>query len=130
MSTRSKSKSREEEEQEQEQQEQEFINKKEMFQLVYDKTNQFANSKIVCECLKIFIIYLIWVTIHIVSANLYVYFCAHLSFVGFMLSPFQAILPHCKALGWLLQESILSIDKLMIAFGIWVAAKIKSYIRE
>ena len=78
------------------------------------------------ECWNICKIYIIWILVHVVSSNLYCYYCAHLSVYGLFMSPFVAVAPHCKALGWLMTSSIAYINSMWLTLGTWLITKIPS----
>ena len=73
------------------------------------KSETKSTLSIVWHCTKI---YLLWILVHFVSANLYTYLCAHLSWWGFFTSPFLTQTPHCKALLWLLTTSVFNIGEM------------------
>lgn len=50
------------------------------------------------ETVKLTGIYVIWSLVHLLSANLYTYYCANLSFYGYIISLFNTMTPHCSAL--------------------------------
>ena len=76
------------------------------------------------ECWSISKLYLFWIIVHIISTNLYCYFCAHLSIYGLFVSPFVTVAPHCKALGWLMTNSATAISNMWLTFGVWLVSKI------
>jgi hypothetical protein len=69
-------------------------------------------------------VYILWVFLHFVSANLYVYYCAHKSFFGALMSPLLASSPHCRALRWVLNSSAQSIDAMWLVLSAWVCSKL------
>lgn len=69
-------------------------------------------------------IYILWMVLHFVSANLYVYYCAHMSLFGFLMSPVLASAPHCRAIRWVLNSGAHSIDAMWIVLGTWVCSKL------
>ena len=69
-------------------------------------------------------VYLFWVGVHYLSAHMYPYFCADLSIVGIVASPFLVMSPHCRALGWLQQTSTQAIHNMWIVLGTWLAAQL------
>jgi hypothetical protein len=69
-------------------------------------------------------IYILWMVLHFVSANLYVYYCAHMSLFGFLMSPVLASAPHCRAIRWVLNSGTHSIDAMWIVLGTWVCSKL------
>jgi hypothetical protein len=69
-------------------------------------------------------LYILWMALHFVSANLYVYYCAHMSLFGFLMSPVLASAPHCRAIRWVLNSGAHSIDAMWIVLGTWVCSKL------
>jgi len=69
-------------------------------------------------------LYILWMVLHFVSANLYVYYCAHMSLFGFLMSPVLASAPHCRAIRWVLNSGSHSIDAMWIVLGTWVCSKL------
>ena len=43
-------------------------------------------------------IYLLWISLHYFSAHLYIKFCVPNTIIGFMMSPFMIMTPHCQNL--------------------------------
>ena len=69
-------------------------------------------------------VYLTWITLHYGAAHLYTKFCAHDTVVGFILSPFMVVAPHCRALRWVVHTASGVIENMWIVFGTWVCANI------
>ena len=69
-------------------------------------------------------LYILWMVLHFVSANLYVYYCAHMSLFGFLMSPVLASAPHCRAIRWVLNSGVQSVDSMWIVLGTWVCSKL------
>lgn len=69
-------------------------------------------------------VYLMWIGIHYLSANVYPYFCADLSVTGVITSPFLVMTPHCRALSWLQQTSTAAIQNMWIVLGTWMAGQL------
>ena len=69
-------------------------------------------------------LYILWMVLHFVSANLYVYYCANMSLFGFLMSPVLASAPHCRAIRWVLNSGAQSIDAMWIVLGTWVCSKL------
>jgi hypothetical protein len=69
-------------------------------------------------------VYLAWITLHYGAAHLYTKFCAHDTLVGFIMSPFMVVAPHCRALRWVVSTASGVIENMWIVFGTWVCANI------
>jgi len=69
-------------------------------------------------------IYLLWIFVHFVSANLYAYHCTHLSLYGLLSTPFLVVAPHCTALNWTINWTHGAIKNMWLTLGSWLVAKI------
>ena len=69
-------------------------------------------------------IYLFWIALHFVTAQLYVQFCAYPSLYGFLLSPFLISSPHCAAMRWIFTKGGTLIDGMWIILGTWLCSKV------
>jgi hypothetical protein len=67
-------------------------------------------------------VYIFWIGIHYLTAHIYPYFCAELSVLGAFSSPFVAMAPHCKALLWAQQTSVMAIENMWVVFGTWMCS--------
>jgi hypothetical protein len=61
--------------------------------------------------------YLIWITLHYSAVHLYPTYCAPLTVMGFVLSPFMVSAPHCIAMRWLATEGSNVIVTMWVAVG-------------
>ena len=61
--------------------------------------------------------YLMWITLHYLAVHLYPTYCAPLTVVGFVLSPFMVSAPHCVAMRWLVTEGSNVIVTMWVALG-------------
>ena len=93
--------------------------------VVEDKiiTKTYA-EKIAWDIWSISKIYLFWIVVHFVSANLYAYYCAHLSFYGFLTSAFMTATPHCIGLNWMTNWTHNTIRNMWLTLGTWLVTKI------
>ena len=81
-------------------------------------------KKIVLFCKNTFGIYLLWILIHFISVQLYVYFCTPFTLYGFLISPFISCAPHCKALNWAIYNSSNIIEYMWVLIGSWICSKL------
>ena len=93
--------------------------------VVEDKiiTKTYA-EKIAWDIWSISKIYLFWIAVHFVSANLYAYYCAHMSFYGFLTSAFMTATPHCSGLNWMTNWTHNTIRNMWLTLGTWLVTKI------
>jgi hypothetical protein len=68
--------------------------------------------------------YVFWICAHLISANLYVYYCAQPSLYGAIMSPIMASSPHCKGLRWAINNGANAIDVMWLTLGTWICSKI------
>ena len=68
-------------------------------------------------------IYVFWIGMHFITANMYPYFCADVSLYGVVTSPFLVMAPHCKALLWAQQTSTMAIENMWIVLGTWLCSQ-------
>ena len=66
---------------------------------------------------SVFGYYLMWVGLHYLALHLYPMYCAPLSVLGFILSPFMVSAPHCVAMRWLIAEGSNVIITMWVAVG-------------
>jgi hypothetical protein len=69
---------------------------------------------------KLYGIYFLWICLHYFSAHLYVKFCVPNSIVGFFMSPFMIITPHCQGLRWIVYNAAHIINNMWILIGAWI----------
>jgi hypothetical protein len=73
--------------------------------------------------------YILWITIHHISGNLYTHMCVPYTLKGFLLSPFLINTPHCIALRWVIYNGGNIIHDMWFVIGTWIMSKlIKSMI--
>ena len=101
-----------------------YPNNKKMF-----STNHTSIIKYTCYKICVFVIdfvsvYLIWIFIHIISANMYVYFCADLSVYGVISSIFITQSPHCSALRYAIDTGVGIINSMWATVGVWLTNSI------
>lgn len=84
----------------------------------------FISINMMLELWNLTKIYLFWIFVHIMSVNLYCYCCAYPSLYGFLISPFIAVAPHCRALSWLMTNSITSINNMWLTLGTWCVTRL------
>jgi len=73
---------------------------------------------------KISGIYILWIGLHYFSAHLYVKFCVPNSIVGFIMSPFMIMTPHCQGLRWIVYNAANIINHMWILIGAWIYSMI------
>ena len=73
---------------------------------------------------KISGIYILWISLHYFSAHLYVKFCVPNSVVGFIMSPFMIMTPHCQGLRWIVYNAANIINHMWILIGAWIYSMI------
>jgi len=69
-------------------------------------------------------IYIGWIFLHWVAANLYPKYCAETSFWGIIKSAFVAPAPHCQAMRWVINNGGSMINHMWIVLGSWICGKL------
>lgn len=69
-------------------------------------------------------IYVIWTSIHYISAHLYVKFCTPFTFMGFVAAPFIVASPHCSGLRWCIQEGSRILTSMWVVMGSWFISNV------
>jgi hypothetical protein len=69
-------------------------------------------------------VFILWICLHYVAANLYPSYCAETSVVGFIKSVFVAQAPHCIALRWVIYNGGIAINSMWITIAIWISSKL------
>lgn len=69
-------------------------------------------------------IYVFWIIVHNVSANLYVYFCAQSSIWGMITSIFTTQAPHCTALRIGMETGVGIINSMWSTLGVWISSRL------
>ena len=78
----------------------------------------FSFIVFVCAVLySLFGYYLMWISLHYLAVHLYPIYCAPLTVMGFILSPFMVSAPHCIAMRWLVVEGSNVIVTMWVAVG-------------
>lgn len=88
------------------------------------KTTAASTTPYIKKAFAVSSIYLFWVTLHFVTAQLYVRYCAHPSIYGFLISPFLISAPHCAAMRWVFTKGGTLIDGMWIILGTWLCSKV------
>ena len=101
-----------------------------------NSNNSFKDTKmytIMCYCGRQFLgilkfiffvsnFYVLWIGLHYLSAHLYVYFCTPNTIIGFIISPFIAAAPHCKAFRWVIHNSASVINNMWTSLSTWLCS--------
>jgi len=69
-------------------------------------------------------VYLLWICLHYFSAHLYVKFCVPSTIIGFIMSPFMIMTPHCQGLRWIVYNAANIINHMWILIGAWIYSMI------
>lgn len=84
--------------------------------------------------MKVFInitgIYLMWIFLHYIASHLYVRWCVPSSIVGFLLSPFMTVTPHCQGLRWIILNGANMINNMWIILGTWLMTNVFIVMRD
>jgi hypothetical protein len=69
-------------------------------------------------------IFILWILLHYISANLYASYCAEYSILGLIKSIFVAEAPHCVAMRWMIYHGGSAIHSMWVSIGLWIMGKI------
>tara|TARA_E500000331_G_C16906095_1_gene561282 strand:- start:206 stop:646 length:441 start_codon:yes stop_codon:yes gene_type:complete len=72
--------------------------------------------------------YMLWITLHYLSANLYSEFCTDWSVTGFILFPFIAVTPWCKSLAWVIQKGTVVLDEGYLLLGTYFSLQLMKHL--
>jgi hypothetical protein len=75
------------------------------------------------DILSAYWVYLMCIGLHFILPRIYIYACIPFTFMGMMLSPFMAQSPHCKAIMWILNTSIETIQKMFLLLVAWFLSR-------
>jgi len=102
------------------------ISKSQLFDTFYNFSTDIC-SFILRSTLFIFKvsgIYFLWIFLHYFSAHLYVKFCVPNTIIGFIMSPFMIMTPHCQGLRWIVYNAANIINNMWILIGAWIYSMI------
>jgi hypothetical protein len=73
---------------------------------------------------ELILIYIVWIIIHYIAGILYSIYCTPNTFIGFLISPFLVLTPHCRAFRWIIYNGGLIITDIWIVLGTWMTTKL------
>ncbi len=79
---------------------------------------------------RMVLLYIGCIVAHYAAAHLYVYYCVESSFIGFLLSPFMTLAPHCQAFRWVIYNGGCSINIMWFLIGNCLINKFRIYFLE
>jgi hypothetical protein len=83
---------------------------------------RYISSDIACNI----IIYIVYICVHTISANIYVYYCSPFTLYGLLFSPIIIISPHCKTMLWIMNHTSYNIQLMWVLIGTWILKNIIS----
>lgn len=72
-------------------------------------------------------IYILWITLHWLSSEMYMRMCVGRTVYDILISPFVAPLPHCIALRWMIYNGGRTIEVMWIVLGKWLLERLITY---
>ena len=103
---------------------------------VYENVTPYLNTA--CTCCASYVneyifnyyvgTYMMWITLHYLSANLYSEFCTDWSIYGFILFPFTAVTPWCKSLSWIIQKGTVVLDEGYLLLGTYFSLQLMKHL--
>jgi len=99
---------------------------KNMLQTIYEYVMSAINTIVPVLKWVYFVskVYIIWITIHYISCQLYVHYCVPSGITGYLLSPFLVSSPQCKALRWAFYNGGNIIDNMWNYLGVWASTQL------
>lgn len=82
------------------------------------------------ENMHIISAFIMCIILHYISAILYAKYCTPSTFIGFLLSPFMTLSPHCRALRWTISTFGDHICNSWIYVGIYAVGYINNIISK
>lgn len=76
------------------------------------------------------VVYLTLILIHFAAANLYPRMCTPLTFIGFLMSPFMVVAPHCEGLRWLISFTGTQIRNMWLWIGGYLLFYVNSAVSD
>lgn len=76
------------------------------------------------------LIYGSFIMSHYIAANLYPRMCTPITFVGFIMSPFMVITPHCEALRWIIGYTGSQMRNMWFWMGGYLILFVENCVRE
>ena len=102
------------------------ISKSQFFDVIYNFSTDICSFilRTTIFLFKVSGIYLLWICLHYFSAHLYVKFCVPNTIIGFIMSPFMIMTPHCQGLRWIVYNAANIINHMWILIGAWIYSMI------
>jgi hypothetical protein len=91
-----------------------------------DKTqeNKYINKSNIIVVFKVSGVYILWILLHYFASHLYIFYCVPNTYIGFFMSPFMTMTPHCQGLRWIIHNGANIIDNMWIILGTWLCTNI------
>ena len=77
---------------------------------------------------KMIMLYIICIIFHYLASHLYTYFCVPRTIIGFIISPFMTLSPHCQGLRWVIYNGGNSINMMWFILASWLINKVKFHV--
>ena len=72
-------------------------------------------------------IYIVWCSLHYITAQLYAYYCTPYTLLGFITAPFMVATPQCTGLRWCITHGAQTIISMWLVIGSWFMQKLGGY---
>ena len=79
---------------------------------------------------RMILLYITCIIAHYLASHLYVYYCVESTFIGFLLSPFMTLAPHCQAFRWIIYNGGYTINAMWFLLGNWFINKFLFHFQE
>ena len=97
---------------------------------IFSKVSFYYGIKFIKVFINISGIYIAWIFLHYIASHLYVRLCVPNTIVGFLLSPFMTVTPHCQGLRWIILNGANMINNMWIILGTWLMSNVFIVIRD
>lgn len=75
-----------------------------MFEKTYNYAKEFY-ERITSNVPGVVLVYLGVILAHYITSNMYPYMCCRPNLLGFIMTPFMVVTPHCEAMRWVIHYS-------------------------
>jgi hypothetical protein len=72
-------------------------------------------------------VYLFWNTMHWTAIQLYQYFCAPKTLIGYLMTPIMTQTPHCKTLDWVHRTSTNAFNSIATILVTWSTSFVSTW---
>ena len=91
----------------------------------HTSVKKYSKLKKAVSCIwNVSSIYIAWILLHHLAANLYALYCTPMTLFGIFASPFIIASPHCVGLRWCINRGADTIVAMWVILGSWAATSL------